>query len=143
MKRRDLLLAGAAALAAPRIASAQAAKPLRFVPQADLAILDPVATPAFVTHNHGFMVFDTLYGVDSNFVARPQMVAGDEVDDDGKQWTLKLRPGLQIPRWRAGPRHGRGREPATAGASATPTASTCSPPSTRCPRRPTTPSCSG
>ena len=96
MQRRDLLLAGTAALAGPRIASAQAARPLRFVPQADLAILDPVATPAFVTRHHGFMVFDTLYGVDSNFVARPQMVQGHEVTSDGKQWTLRLRPGLKF-----------------------------------------------
>ena len=96
MKRRDLLLAGTAALTSPRIAMTQAARPLRFVPQAGVAILDPIATPAFVTRHHGFLVFDTLYGIDSNFVAKPQMVQGHEVAADGKRWTLRLRPGLKF-----------------------------------------------
>jgi peptide/nickel transport system substrate-binding protein len=49
-----------------------------------------------VTRNHGFMVFDTLYGQDSNFKMSPQMVAGHTIDSDGKQWTLKLRDGLMF-----------------------------------------------
>ncbi len=67
MKRRTLLksgIAATAALAAPRIANAQAAKPLRFVPDADLAVLDPVWTTSYQTRDHGFMVFDTLFGLD-------------------------------------------------------------------------------
>ncbi len=40
------------------------------------------------------MVFDTLYGQDANFAPQPQMVAGHTVEDDGKLWTLTLRPGL-------------------------------------------------
>ena len=42
MKRRTLLSA-AAALAVPRIGNAQAAKPLRFVHDGDIPVLDPVA----------------------------------------------------------------------------------------------------
>ena len=40
------------------------------------------------------MVFDTLYGIDANYRAQPQMVAGHVVEDGGKLWTLTLRDGL-------------------------------------------------
>lgn len=96
MKRRDLLKFGATALAAPHLARAAEGRTLKFVPQADLAVLDPIATPAFVTHNHGYLVFDTLYGVDANFVAHPQMVEGHVVSDDGRIWRLTLREGLRF-----------------------------------------------
>jgi len=99
MKRRDLIGASAALLAAPlaapRLARAQAAKPLRFVPQADLAVLDPVWTPAYVTRHHAYMVFDTLYGQDEQLRPVPQMLAGHQVAADGLRWTLTLRPGLK------------------------------------------------
>ena len=36
---------------------------LRFVPIIDLAFVDPIFSSAFVSRNHGYMVFDTLYGV--------------------------------------------------------------------------------
>ncbi len=63
MRRRDLLKAAPLPfLPAPAIAQAQ--KPLRFVPQANLSALDPVWTTATVVINHSFMVYDTLYGLD-------------------------------------------------------------------------------
>ena len=67
---------------------------MRFIPQADLAVLDPVWTTAYVTRNHGMMVFDTLFGQDSTFQPQPQMVEGTQTSSDGKQWTLTLRSGL-------------------------------------------------
>ena len=63
MKRRTLLL-GAAALAAPRITRAQSKTTLKFIPYADLAMLDPIATRNYAVRNHALMVFDTLYGID-------------------------------------------------------------------------------
>ncbi|MGH8618282.1 MAG: hypothetical protein ACREUW_11380, partial [Burkholderiales bacterium] len=33
-------------------------KVLKFIPQADLRILDPIATTAYITRNHGYMVYD-------------------------------------------------------------------------------------
>jgi peptide/nickel transport system substrate-binding protein len=96
VKRRTLLKAttGAAlTLAAPHLARAKT-RPLRFVPQADLAVLDPVYATAYVTRNHAFMVFDTLYGLDDDYMPQPQMVAGHFVENDGKLWTLRLREGL-------------------------------------------------
>ena len=52
-----------------------------------------------MTHNHGCMVFDTLYGqtgAELGFVATPQMVAGHVVEEDGKTWKLTLRDGLKF-----------------------------------------------
>src|SRR5438105_4012813 len=99
MRRRDLLnagLAAAASLAMPRIARADKAKTLTFVPTSDLAVLDSVVTFNRPTRNYAYLVFDTLYGIDTNWQAQPQMVAGHEVDDDGLAWTLKLRDGLRF-----------------------------------------------
>ena len=78
MKRRDVLksaVAGAAALAAPRIVHAEGAKTINFTPHADLASLDPVWTTADITRNFSLAVFDTLYGYDAETVkarVRPQ-----------------------------------------------------------------------
>src|ERR1700719_4485440 len=99
MRRRDLLNAGLAATAvlpAPRVARSDAAKTLRFVPVADLAVLDPIVTFNRPTRNYAYLVFDTLYGLDTNWQAQPQMVAGHEVEDDGLTWQLRLREGLRF-----------------------------------------------
>jgi len=99
LKRRDVLqtaLAGTAVLAAPRIVRAETERVLKFVPQSDLASLDPIWTTADVTRNHGFLVFDALYGVDDNYQPHPQMAAGHTTSADGKQWDITLRPGLRF-----------------------------------------------
>jgi peptide/nickel transport system substrate-binding protein len=92
--RRRSFLATAGALAAPRIGHGAEAAVLRFIPQSDLGVLDPIWTAAYVTRNHAMMVFDTLYGTDSAFRVSPQMVAGDSTSDDGLTRTLTLRDGL-------------------------------------------------
>jgi peptide/nickel transport system substrate-binding protein len=95
MKRRTFLAAGATTLAAPRLATA-APKVLKFIPEADLSMLDPVWTTATNARNHGYMVFDTLWGQDDTYAMQPQMVAGHVVENDGKQWTITLREGLKF-----------------------------------------------
>jgi len=93
-------LAGATtALAMPSIARAQRQRLLKFIPQSDLGVLDPIWTQAYVTRNHGLLIFDTLYGTDANFRPTPQMVQGHQIEDDGKIWSLVLRDGL---RWHDG-----------------------------------------
>ena len=67
MRRRTLLATGAAALAAPAISRAADARTLRFVPEADLAILDPVWTTTAQTVQHAFLIYDTLWGQDAQF----------------------------------------------------------------------------
>ena len=100
-QRRHLLQLGAAALAAPalaapRIAQATSQRVLKFVPQSDLTVLDPVWTTATVTRNHAFLVFDTLYGLDTDFRPHPQMAEGHVVEADGRAWNIRLRPGLMF-----------------------------------------------
>jgi len=100
IQRRDLLKAAAAATLtgglAPSIGRAQSANTLRFVGVADLSVLDPVVTGARPTRNAAYLIFDTLYGLDTEWQAQPQMVAGHSVENDGLVWNLSLRDGLRF-----------------------------------------------
>jgi peptide/nickel transport system substrate-binding protein len=96
MRRRTFLAASAAALAAPNIARSQNNRVLKFIPQGDAAVLDPIWTTAYVTRNHGYMIFDTLFGTDGAFKASPQMAAGLTSDNDGKLVRISLRDGLKF-----------------------------------------------
>lgn len=96
MHRRTFLKAGlTATLAHPALVRAQSATTLKFVPYADLALLDP-AVSAFVTRNHVLMVYDTLFAMDAAGNAQPQMLQGYTTSPDGLTWTLTLRPGLRF-----------------------------------------------
>ena len=94
LHRRRLIGAGMAALAAPRIGRGAERRALRFVPQADVAVLDPIWTTSYQTRDHAFLVFDTLFGQDAGFAAQLQMLDAAAPDADGLRWTLRLRPGL-------------------------------------------------
>src|SRR6185312_10081330 len=102
MKRYPLLrLAGAALLAlaaasilTPAAAQVDSSKVLRMVPQTDLKILDPIWTTAFVTRDHGYMIYDTLFGLDASGHEQPQMVDKYSASPDAKTWTFTLRKGL-------------------------------------------------
>lgn len=97
MRRRTFLAATAATLAMPAVSRGADAKLLKFIPQSDLSVLDPIWTTAYVTRNHGYMVFDTLYGQTGQkggYKATPQMIEGHTVESDGKVWKLTLRDGL-------------------------------------------------
>jgi peptide/nickel transport system substrate-binding protein len=99
MRRRDLLRAAGvslAALAAPRIGRAERTNKLVFVPTEDLGVLDPVVAGIRSTRNHAYLVFDTLYGIDTSWTAQPQMVEGHQIEKDGLIWTLTLREGLRF-----------------------------------------------
>ena len=95
LPRRRQILAGATAfgVARPFLARADDSRTLRFIPQADVTILDPLTTTAYPTRNHGHLCWDTLYGLDADFVPSPQLAAGHVVEDDGKRWTFTLRDG--------------------------------------------------
>ena len=97
MRRRDLLKAMPALVAAPLAAPAlaQAQRPLRFIPQANLTVLDPIWTTAVITYNHAYMVYDKLYGWDGAQI-RPQMGEGHDVSQDELTWTFTLRDGLKF-----------------------------------------------
>ncbi len=95
MRRRDVLAFGAAAaVAAPSLVRAASATTLKFMPYADLALLDPIITTNYVTRTHALLVYDTLYGIDDQYRPQPQMVSGHTVSEDGLLWRLTLRDGL-------------------------------------------------
>ncbi|MFQ5954240.1 MAG: ABC transporter substrate-binding protein [Kiloniellales bacterium] len=68
---------------------------LRVAPHADLKNHDPIWTTAYITRNHGYMVYDTLFALDKDLKPQPQMVDTHEVTDDGLTHTFKLRQGLK------------------------------------------------
>ncbi len=88
-------LAVAAALALPALSSpAQAAgKTITAVMHSDLRVLDPIITTAYITRDHGYMVYDTLLGMNSKYEIKPQM-ADWKVSDDKLVYTFTLRDGL-------------------------------------------------
>jgi peptide/nickel transport system substrate-binding protein len=98
--RREFgIAAGAATLVAPGLrAKAQSAgsKTLRFIAQSDLRVLDPIWTTAYITRNHGYMVFDTLFALDSKFKPHPQMVGDYSISPDKLLYSFTLRDGLKF-----------------------------------------------
>lgn len=68
---------------------------LRVVPHAPLVVLDPTWTSIYITRNHGYMIYDTLFAIDAEGKPRPQMVDAWTTSDDGLTWTFKLRDGLK------------------------------------------------
>src|SRR6516162_9797551 len=87
--------AAAMTLRVPSVHAQNGRQILRFIPHADLKILDPVWTPAYVTRNHSYLVYDTLFGMDENLRVQPQMVDRTTVSAGGMKYTFTLRDGLR------------------------------------------------
>ena len=97
MIRSVLLAVFAAAVAVAAPAWGQGAgKVLRIVPHSNLTVLDPIWTTAYITRNHGYQIYDTLFGLDAQGKVQPQMVDKVEVSSDRKTWTFTLREGLEF-----------------------------------------------
>ena len=92
--RRGVATAGIAALAGR--ARAQARRTLKFVPEFDLRIVDPIANTGLATTQHGYMIYDTLFAMDRGFNPKPQMVERVDVAGNGTVYTFTLRPGLKF-----------------------------------------------
>ena len=88
------LLAGSGALA-PAAHAQDASKTLRFIPEADLRVLDPIWTTAYITRSYGYMVYDTLFAFDASFKPQPQMVQSWSESADHLTWSFTLRDGLK------------------------------------------------
>src|SRR5947208_5213512 len=82
-----------AALAVFSLATGQG-KVLRVVPHSNLNILDQIWTTQYMARNHGYMVYDTLFGTDEKNRIQPQMVQMWTESPDHRLWTFTLRPGL-------------------------------------------------
>ncbi len=91
-----LLLACALSLPTGAAMSASPGSTLRFIAQADLRVLDPIWTTATITRNYGYMVYDTLFAMDSHFKPQPQMVDHWSVSSDKLTYTLTLRDSLKF-----------------------------------------------
>jgi len=84
------VILAALALAMP----AQAGNTIRAVMHSDLRVIDPGFTTAYITRDHGYMVYDTLLATDANFKVQPQM-ADWKASDDKLTYTFTLRDGLK------------------------------------------------
>jgi peptide/nickel transport system substrate-binding protein len=71
-----------------------AGKTIIAVMHSDLRTIDPGFTTAYITRDHGYMVYDTLLAEDANFKIQPQM-ADWKVSDDKLTYTFRLRDGLK------------------------------------------------
>lgn len=96
--RTRALLAGSAlsALLVAALPASAAATTIRLAPTADLKTLDPLFNTAYITRNHGYMVFDTLFSQDSKGDVKPQMVDTWTSSEDGKKWSFTLRDKIQF-----------------------------------------------
>jgi len=97
---RRAFVAGSVAAAvtarAPFVHAQKKGGALRFVPHADLKVLDPIWTTAYITRNHGYMIFDTLFALDANLKPKPQMVEKWTQSKDAMKWSFTLRDGLKF-----------------------------------------------
>jgi peptide/nickel transport system substrate-binding protein len=90
------ILAGAGVIGATAAASVSAQTVLRVVPHSNLAVLDPIWTTAYMSRNHGYIIYDTLFGTDENGKIQPQMVESWSISPDNRLYTFKLRKGLEF-----------------------------------------------
>jgi peptide/nickel transport system substrate-binding protein len=90
---QQLAVAAGFALALASSAVAQQSV-LRVAPHSDLKIVDPIWTTALISTNHGFMIYDTLFGIDEKLEIKPQMVGKYDLSADRLTWTFVLRDGL-------------------------------------------------
>ncbi len=80
-------------LAAPALA--QKAKTLRVVPLLEMRLLDPYQNTNYGTRNHGHMIYEELFALDSLQQPKPMMVGDYAASADGLTHTFKLRAGLK------------------------------------------------
>jgi peptide/nickel transport system substrate-binding protein len=100
LSRLARLLGPALLLAAALTAPVQAETVLRVVPNSDLRNIDPIWTTQYITRNHGYLIYDTLFALDEKLKPQPQMVESWSKSADGLTYTFTLRKGLK---WHDGP----------------------------------------
>src|ERR1700750_2341138 len=90
----------AAATLAASMGCASAQKTIKAVMHSDVKIVDPIWTTAYITRNHGYMIYDTLFAMDEKGEIKPQMVEKYDESADKLTYTFTLRDGLV---WHDGP----------------------------------------
>jgi peptide/nickel transport system substrate-binding protein len=74
---------------------AMAGTTIRAVMHSDLKILDPIWTTAYITRDHGYLIYDTLFAMNDQQQPQPQMVDSWHVSADKLIYTFTLRDGLK------------------------------------------------
>ena len=83
------VLLGASAL------PAVAVKNLTAVLESEVVFLDPHFTTANITRTFNYMVYDTLFSMDSKGAIHPQMVGDTQISEDKLEYRFTLRDGLK------------------------------------------------
>ncbi len=86
---QSLLIAGALVSG-----GAHAEKVLNVNMHSDLKIVDPIWTTAYMSRNYGYMVYDTLFSINTKGEIKPQMIDTYTISDDGLTYDFTLRDGL-------------------------------------------------
>jgi len=94
--RRALGVASVALVAAATATPASAQSILKVLIDGNVRTVDPVVTTESMAIQHGFMIYDTLYGLDDKNKPQPQMVGSHEVSADRLAWRFTLRDGLKF-----------------------------------------------
>ena len=89
-----LLLSSVLAAAPAALAQTGGGSVIRYVPQGDLRVLDPIWTTGTVTQVFGSMIYDTLFARDGKLQVQPQMVETWSISQDGLTYRFTMRPGL-------------------------------------------------
>ena len=66
------------------------------VPHSALKVLDPIFTTAYLSRDHGYMIYDTLVATDSKGKISGQMAESWKRAADGLSWEFTLREGLNF-----------------------------------------------
>src|SRR6266702_727984 len=90
---RSVLLGAAALLIGFALPAAAQAKTIRAVMHAPLRVTDVTVSGAYISRDHGYMIYDTLVALDENMQPQPQM-ADWTISDDKRTYTFRLRDGL-------------------------------------------------
>ena len=89
-----MVIAGLSAVCLPGAAMAQPQTIVRAVMHSDLKIVDPVWSTAYISRNHGYMIYDTLFAMDAQGAVQPQMIDTYQLSEDKTVYTMTLREGL-------------------------------------------------
>jgi peptide/nickel transport system substrate-binding protein len=87
-------VAFAAMALAASAGTATAQKTIKAVMHSDVKIVDPIWTTAYITRNHGYMIYDTLFAMDEKGEVKPQMVEKYDESADKTTYVFTLRDGL-------------------------------------------------
>jgi len=96
VKHSRRVIATGLALGLLAAGQAHAEKVLRVNMHSDLKIVDPIWTTAYMSRNYGYMVYDTLFAMNTKGEIMPQMVDNYTISEDGLTYDFTLRDGLMF-----------------------------------------------